>query len=305
MLTRPYQITPGMDHGLYAWSPLPEREPLRWPGEAALAVVVVVCLEAVEWQPHDAVAPPSARGAVYPRAFDPTVLSLHEYGNRVGVFRVLDVLDRLGIPGTAAADALVAERRPVVVEECAKRGFAFAGRGASASRMVTELAGEEEERAQIERCLAAVERAGGRRPSGWLSTGYGESTRTPSLLVQAGLRYVCDWPNDEQPYRIETPAGSLLSLPVALDLDDETAMRLRSIPVTRWVEMVERARRRLVADGAKSGRLLVLPLHPYVVGQPFRIRYLERALSTLVGRDEMWLATADEVMLHIVDAARP
>jgi peptidoglycan/xylan/chitin deacetylase (PgdA/CDA1 family) len=294
-----------MDHGLYAWSPLPEREPLRWPGGAALAVVVVLCLEAVEWQPHDVVAPPSALGAVYPRAFDSTVLSLHEYGNRVGVFRVLDVLDRLGIPGTAAADALVAERRPLVVEECVKRGFAVAGRGASASRMVTELTGETDERAQIERCLAAVQRVGGRRPSGWLSTGYGESTRTLSLLAQAGLRYVCDWPNDEQPYRIQTSVGSLLSLPAALDLDDEAAMRLRSIPVTRWAEMVERARRRLVADGAQSGRLLVLPLHPYVIGQPFRIRYLERVLSTLVGRDEIWPATADDVVRHIVEATRP
>src|SRR4051812_38863889 len=152
--------------------------PLQWPGDAALAVVVVLCLEGVEWQPHDGVAPPAARGAVYPRAFDPTVLSLHEYGNRVGVFRVLDVLDRLGIPGTAAVDAVVAERRRFVVEECAARGFAFAGRGTSASRMVTELDTEEDERAAIERCLTAIERITRERPRGWFSTGYGESTRT-------------------------------------------------------------------------------------------------------------------------------
>jgi peptidoglycan/xylan/chitin deacetylase (PgdA/CDA1 family) len=297
-------MTTGMDHDLYDWSPLPAREPLRWPGQAALAVVVVVCLDAVEWEPHEGVAPPAARGAVYPRAFDPTVLSLHEYGNRVGVFRVLDVLDRLGIPATAAADALVAERRPSVLEECAGRGFALAGSGASASRMVTDLESEAEERSQIERCLNAIEQVTGRRARGWLSTGYGESTRTLSLLAESGIAWVCDWPNDEQPYSIRTPRGPLVSLPVALDLDDVVAMRLRSIPVPRWAEMVERAVARLAEDGVQTGRLLVLPLHPYVVGQPFRIRHLERALSRLAGRDDVWLATADEVAACLTPGLR-
>ena len=288
-----------MDHRFYEWLPLPVREPLRWPGGAALAVVIVLCLEAVEWEAHDAVAPPSARGAVYPRAFDPTVLSLHEYGNRVGVFRVLDVLDRLGFPATAAADAFLAERRRVVLEECASRGFAFAGRGVSASRMVTELLGEDDERGQIDRCLAAIERVVGTRPIGWFSTGYGESSRTLSLLAEAGIKYVCDWPNDEQPYSISLAGASLVSLPASVELDDEAAMRLRSIPAPSWAEMVERACRRLVADGKSAGRLLVLPLHPYVVGQPFRIRHLERALSAFANRDDVWVATADDVVTHV------
>jgi allantoinase len=285
-----------IEHTLYDRSPLPERKPLRWPDGARLAVVVMLCLEAVEWEPHDVVAPPAARGAVYPRAFDPIVLSLHEYGNRVGVFRVLDVLDRLGIPGTAAVDALLAETRPTVVEECAALRFAFAGRGESASRMVTELTAEDEERAEIERCLTAVAHVTGRRPTGWFATGYGESTRTLRLLADAGIRYVCDWPNDEQPYPIGPPPRRVLSLPAAVDLDDEVAMRLRSIPVDRWAKMVTDAATRLLADGAESGRLLVLPLHPYVVGQPFRIRHLERALATIAGSEAVWLATADEVV---------
>jgi allantoinase len=290
------EIVPGMDHDFYDWSALPSRQPLRWPDGAALAVVIIVCLELVEWEAHGSVAPPSARGAVYPRAFDPTVLSLHEYGNRVGVFRLLDVLDRLDLRGTAAVDALVVERRRLLVEECASRGFSFAGRGLSASRMVTDLETEADERRQIERCLEAIARAVGSRPRGWFATGYGESSRTLSLLAEAGVRYVCEWPNDEQPYAIRTPAGGLVSLPAAVELDDVVAMRQRSIPVQRWAEMLERACLRLAADGARSGRLLVLPLHPYVVGQPFRIRYLERALSCLVTRDDVWMATADEVV---------
>jgi allantoinase len=281
---------------LYDRSPLPERQPLRWPNGARLAVVVMLCLEAVEWEPHGGVAPPAARGAVYPRAFDSTVLSLHEYGNRVGIFRVLDVLDRLSIPGTAAVDALLAETRPTVVEECLVRKFAFAGRGESASRMVTELTSEDDERAAVERCLSAVADVTGARPTGWFATGYGESTRTLGLLADAGVRYVCDWPNDEQPYPIGPPPRRLVSLPAAVDLDDEVALRLRSIPVDRWAKMVTDAGATLLEDGRESGRLLVLPLHPYVVGQPFRIRYLERALATLAGADGVWFATADDVL---------
>ena len=165
--------------------------------------------------------------------------------------------------------------------------------------MVTELTTTEEERAGIERCLTAVAGVTGARPAGWFSTGYGESTRTLGLLADAGVRYVCDWPNDEQPYAIGTPPRTLVSLPAAVDLDDEVVVRLRSIPVDRWERMVTAACARLVSDGAESGRLLVLPLHPYLVGQPFRIRYLERALAAVAGTSGVWLTTADEVVDHV------
>jgi peptidoglycan/xylan/chitin deacetylase (PgdA/CDA1 family) len=287
-----------MDHDLYEWSPLPERPPLRWPGGAPLALCVVVSLEQVEWQPHDGVAPPSARGALYPSAYDPVVLSLHEYGNRVGAFRVLDLLDRLGVRATAAVDALLAERRPALVEECAARGFAFAGHGLSASRMTTEETGEAEEREQIARCLAAIETVTGSRPGGWLGVDYGESSRTLGLLAEAGVRWVCDWPNDEQPYELSTGAGELVSIPVTLDLDDVVAMRQRALPAPEWADMVEAAAARLVRDGAASGRMLVLNLHPYVVGQPFRIRHLERALGNVLAAGSVWVATADEIAAH-------
>ena len=290
------QISAGMDHGLYRWSPLPSRPLLRWPDGASLAVVIVLCLEMVEWEPHDESAPQSARGAVYPRIFDPTLLSLHEYGNRVGVFRVLDVLDRLELPATAAVDALVAERRGLLVEECAARRFSFAGHGLSASRMTTEQLGEDEERGRIERCLAGVARLTGSQPRGWLSVGYGESARTPALLAEAGVRYVCDWPNDEQPYPMRTAGGELVSLPAAVDLDDVTAMRLRSLSVQEWAGMVERASERLLADGGDSGRLLVLVLHPYLIGQPFRIRALEQVLSRVAAAPGVRFATADGVL---------
>jgi allantoinase len=254
-----------------------------------LVACLLVSLEQVEWEPppDGTVVPPSARGTVYPAAFDPTVLSLREYGNRVGVFRVLRVLERLGLAATVAVDALLAEWKPSLVQVCLRAGHELAGRGLNASRMVTELLPEDEERDQIRRCLDAVEAAGAPRPTGWVSPDYGESSRTPRLLAEAGVRYVCDWPGDERPHALD----GLVSLPVALDLDDVYALRTRALSVGRWERAVLETAQRMAADG---GRVLVLHVHPWVIGQPFRIRYLERALEALVRSGDVCFATCAE-----------
>jgi peptidoglycan/xylan/chitin deacetylase (PgdA/CDA1 family) len=250
-----------------------------------LTVSLLVSLEQVEWEPPPpgTFVPPSARGTIYPAAFDPTVLSLREYGNRVGVFRVLRVLERVGLRATVAVDALLAEWKPSIVRACHEAGHELAGRGLSASRMVTELMPEDEERGQIRRCLDAVEAAGAPRPVGWVSPDYGESSRTPRLLVEAGVRYVCDWPSDERPYALD----GLVSLPVALDLDDLYALKTRALSVGRWERAVLESAERM-GDG-----LLVLHVHPWVIGQPFRIRYLERALVALRDRDVRFATGAE------------
>jgi allantoinase len=289
---------PGMDHSFYEWSPMPGRPPLRWPGGAAIALCVIVSLEQVEWVPEEGSVPaPSAVPfGPYPAVFDPIALSLHDYGNRVGVFRVMRALDRCGLKASAAVDALVAERNSFLVRECLDRGWEPMGHGVSLSRMVTEAMSEATERELIRRSLDALERTTGKRPTGWLGVEYGESSRTLKLLAEEKIEYVCDWPNDEQPYRMETPAGPLVSLPVTAALDDVLAIRLRSIPASRWAQTVVDASDRLIAEGCASGRLLVLNLHPYLIGQPFRIKHLEGVLEYLTGRSEVWPATCGEVV---------
>jgi hypothetical protein len=287
-----------MDNPYYTWSPLPGRPPLRWPDGARVALCVIVSLEQIEWLlPEGVVVPPSvSHYGPYPTLLDVHDVSIHEYGNRVGIFRVLDRLDRHGIRATVALDAATARGNPYVVERCRERGYEFAGRGLSASRAITETMGEAAERDYIRTSLQAVADATGSAPRGWFGTDYMESTRTVRLLAEEGVEYVCDWPNDEQPYRMEVPHGRMVALPMTMDSDAVISHRMRGLRVGEWQRIVTESFDRLHRDGEQSGRLLVLHIAPYLLGQPFRIKYLDAVLAHVLAADGVWQATAGEIV---------
>jgi allantoinase len=288
----PAQRRVGMDHEHYEWSPLRTRGLLRWPEQARVALCAVVNLEHTEWQPPEgSVQVLTPVGGLAVRPFpDYTRLSHREYGHRVGIFRVLDVLEKYGIKATVAMDALTAEHYPYLVQHCLQRGCEIIGHGISASRMISSKMSEQDERDYIQTSIQTLERATGQAPAGWLGVEYGESARTPQLLAQAGIRYVCDWTNDEQPYRLKTAQGELFALPISLELDDLHAMGERRVPVTRYADMLREGFERLYRDGGQNGRLLVLHLHPWLSGQPFRIRYLDDVLGAMLRRQGVWAA---------------
>jgi allantoinase len=294
----PAQRHVGMDHEHYQWSPLSKRPVLHWPEQARLAVCVLVNLEHTEWQPPpDSVQVVGAVGGLAVRPYpDYTRLSHREYGHRVGIFRLLDTLEKYGLKATVAMDALTAEHYPYLVRHCLQRGCEIIGHGVSGSRMISSQMSEAQERDYIRAAVEALTRATGQAPRGWFGPEYGESARTPQLLAQAGLRYVCDWANDEQPYRMTTAQGELYALPIMLELDDLHAMGERRVPVTRYATMLQEGFEQLYRDGARNGRLLVLHLHPWLSGQPFRIRYLDGALATMRRRQGVWAASGTEIV---------
>jgi peptidoglycan/xylan/chitin deacetylase (PgdA/CDA1 family) len=288
----------GSDNPYARWSPIVARPPLRWPDGAALAVCVIVSVEHLEWLPAaDAVPPADALSyGPYPRAFQLTGVSRPEYGGRVGAFRLLEALDRHGVVPTVAMDAARMDERRRLVEEFLARGAEFLGHGVALSRTISQGMGREREREEISSALAMVQDATGQRPAGWLGPGYAESTRTVGLLAELGLSYVCDWPNDEQPYLLDGGVRELVAVPVAVDLDDVMAQRVRRLAPARWQQMVLAALACLVRDGATgSGRVLVLNLHAHVSGQPFRIRAVEAVLAALASTEGVWLTTTGQV----------
>ena len=286
-----------MDHEHYDWSPIVSRGVLRWPENARLALCVVVNLELMEWSPPEGShQSPLLSGGLGSRSFpDYARISHREYGHRVGIFRVLDTLESHGIRATVAMDALTAGNYPFLVRHCLDRGSEIIGHGASVSRMITSDMSEETEREYIQSSLNSLKRATGAAPVGWLSPEYGESTRTPQLLAQAGIRYVCDWANDEQPYPMHSSQGNLFALPVMLELDDVHALWNRRVPIDRYAQLLQESVDTMYRDGSESGRLLVLNLHPWLIGQPFRIRYLTEALDTIMRRQGVWAATGSEI----------
>jgi allantoinase len=268
-----------MDNGYYDWSPIHQRERLTWPEEKNVALCVVVNLE------YDEPGGPEHQSA----------FSQREYGNRVGIFRVMDVLRKHEIRVTAAVDAGVAELRPSLVEECQARGWEIIAHGLTANQPITSKMTEADEEAYIHEVMDLMAARTGMRPRGWLGSGFGESARTPSLLAAAGLSYVCDWPNDEQPYWMETPNGALVSLPVTLDVDSGFA-RERRVTNAQWLDRARATFDRLALEGADNGRVLVMSLYPWLDGQPHRIKYLDQALAHISSYGVSWSATGGEIV---------
>ena len=288
----------GMDHTHYDWSPISTRGILQWPNGARVALCVLVNLEHLEWYPPaGSYQSPLLGGGLGTRPFpDYARLTHREYGHRVGIFRVLDVLEKHGIQPTVAMDALTAEHYPYLVRHCLQRRCEIIGHGMSVSRMITSQMSEQDEQDYIRTAVGTLTRATGQPPAGWFGPEYGESARTPQLLVQAGIRYVCDWANDEQPYRLQTAQGELFSLPILLELDDLHAMWERRVPVDRYGTLLTESFDTLYRDGAHNGRLLVLNLHPWLIGQPFRIGFLDAALETMMRRQGVWATTGTEII---------
>ena len=280
---------PGMDHDLYPYRPAPEAPRFVWPGGARIALTVTVLLEYREIDPP--------RGADRdPRILSPLgnyvpdwlTWSQHEYGNRVGIFRLLSVLDRFGVTPAVALGVEAAARCPELVEAFLQRGACFLAHGASATRRITARMEEDEERAHIAESRDAVARAVGRVPAGWLGQDYNESPRTPELLAEAGFAYTLDWSNDDRPYRLG--AGGLLALPAGAEWDDLECMWLRRTRPQAWADGIAEAFATLHAEGGAAFNLM---LHPWITGQPHRIRYLSDALSRVLGRGPIWLPTPD------------
>jgi allantoinase len=294
----PGQRRVGMDHEHYGWSPLSKRGVLRWPEHARVALCVIVNLEHMEWRPPDgSYQLPTLSGGLDPRPFpDYARLSHREYGHRVGIFRVLDVLEKYRIKPTVAMDLFTAENYPFLVHHCRQRGAEIMGHGISISRMITSKMSEQDERQYIRATVEGLKRATGATPVGWLGPEYGESERTPQLLAEAGIRYVCDWTNDEQPYRMNSRQGELFALPIMLELDDVNALWYRRLAIDRYAEMLTESFEMLYRDGARNGRLFILNLHPWLIGQPFRIGYLDEALGGMIRRQGVWAATGAEII---------
>ena len=288
----------GMDHEHYDWSPMNTRGILRWPDDARLALSVVVALEHMEWLPPEgSFQADNLAGGSAARPFpDYARVSHRDYGHRVGIYRVLDVLERHGVRPTVALDAMTAANYPYLVRHCLDRGCEIIGHGISVSRMITGNMAEQEERDYIRESLDALTQATGEAPAGWMGPEYGESERTPRLLAEAGIRYLCDWANDEQPYPLKTPEGELYALPVMLELDDVVAMAHRKVTIDRYSAMLREGFDGLYADGADNGRALVLSLHPWLIGQPFRIGILDDALAHMTRRQGVWAASGTEVV---------
>jgi allantoinase len=284
------QRRPGMDHTHHAFRTLTEAPRFAWPDDARIAFTVTLVLDYWELNPP-AYANPDPRivsplGAFFP---DWLTWSQREYGARVGIFRVLDVLDRFGVTPSVALGAAAAKRYPELVDELVRRNACFMAHGTCATRRITSRMTEEQERAFIAEGRAAVQAAAGAAPLGWCGQDFNESARTPALLAEAGFSYTTDWASDDRPFLL---GAHLVALPPQPEWNDLECMWLRRVPPSVWADNIAEAFGFLHDEG---GGCFNLTLHPWIAGQAHRIRWLREALSRVLGRGAIWRTTTDEV----------
>lgn len=288
----------GIDHELYPHAPRPARRAWRLPGDARIAFCVFVYLEYFELDaPDDAYRDPrfnSTMGNLGPRVRSHT---LYEYGNRVGIFRLLQALDRYGLAATVAANAKACEQYPYLIEEFTRRGYEFAAHDVSATGMITSRMSDADQRATIACSIETVSRTTGQRPRGWIGQDYGETPKTPTHLAEAGLTYVADWSNDDQPYFMRTNPP-LLSIPNQADWDDVQLAWHRQVALPDYRDTICEAFDVLYEDGATSSVFFGLHLHPWFIGWPHRIGYLEAAIAKIMTKPLVWHTTAGHVADH-------
>jgi peptidoglycan/xylan/chitin deacetylase (PgdA/CDA1 family) len=285
----------GMDHERYAWSMLPRRSKVSWPGGARVALLVV---PALEWFPLDMKGkpfkPPGAMVTPYP---DLRHYTLRDYGNRVGIYRVMKALDRFGIRASVAVNAAVAARHPGLIASCAERGWEVMANGLDMDHLHYGGLAPAEEQRLVDETLSILRRVSGQVIRGWLSPARSESFATLDLIRAAGIDYVCDWVNDDMPYAMQTASGTLYAMPVPNDIDDHTILIQSRHSEDEYARQLCDQFDLLHAEASsQGGRILALSLHPWVIGQPHRIGALERALAHVMSRGAVWSATASEIL---------
>jgi peptidoglycan/xylan/chitin deacetylase (PgdA/CDA1 family) len=274
-----------------AYSPIAQRPKLTLPGGARLAVWVIVNVE--EWDINQAmprtVLTPPAGGSPMP---DIPNWAWHEYGNRVGFWRMLEVFDEFALPAVLAINGSAIAAYEAIARAAVERRWEFIGHGFT-QRNMQKVENEAED---IERTTKAIADFTGRRPRGWLGPGLTETWETPDLLVEAGYDYVCDWVLDDQPTVLKTRAGPIVNLPYTQECNDVAMMLIQHHKASEYHDRAIDQFEQLHHDARDGARIMALVVHPYIMGAPHRLKYFRRIFERIRGRDDVVFWTGEEIL---------
>lgn len=283
-------------HARFDYAPISRRPHYRWPNGAGLAVYLGFNIE------HFAFG--EGLGAnIGPASPQPDVLNYawREYGNRVGAWRCLELFEQLGMPAAALINTALYDHCPDLIQAFVARGDEIVGHGHTNAERQT-MFDEEGERALIADCRDRILRESGVAPKGWLSPWISESRLTPDLLSECGYDYTLNWCHDDQPHRMRTRGGGALwSIPYPQELNDVPMIVARQMDAKDFAQMIVDNFDEMLEQSARQPLVMGIALHPYIVGQPYRLRHLRRALQHIAAaRDEgrIWMTTPGAVCAH-------
>lgn len=275
-------------HERIAYSAWPERPPIVWPNGARIALWVAPNIEHYEYLPEVV----RVRNP-WPRVPHPDILGYgqRDYGNRVGVWRLMEVFDRFALPCTVSLSMAVLDMYPEIAEAMLARRWEFMSHGLYNTRYHWGMS-EDEERAAIEECQVIHRRHTGRGLPGWFSPAASNTLNTPDLVAEAGIAYLCDLYHDDQPTPVKVRSGELYSLPYSMEINDSIAWR-RGMEGADFAQKICDEFDTLYAEG---GQVMNIAVHPFIMGQPHRIEHLARALEYILGHSGVWCATGSQII---------
>jgi peptidoglycan/xylan/chitin deacetylase (PgdA/CDA1 family) len=277
-------------HDRYDYVPIHKRPDYAWPDGKRLAVTFCNNIEFFAFLAGNS---PDSTGLPMP----PTQRNYawRDYGNRVGIWHYLDLLDEFGLPGAHNVNSALLEACPDIVERLNGRGDEYVGHGRTNSERQDGL-WEADEARLIAESTEVVTRLSGRKPEGWLGPGLAESRVTVDLLKEAGYRYVMDWAFDDQPVWMRTRSGPILSVPYPLELNDSPSLLNRHHTARDFATMIIDQFDEMFEQAQKYPLVCAISVHPFIIGQPFRLRAFRDAVRHIVRRrDQLWITTPGDI----------
>jgi peptidoglycan/xylan/chitin deacetylase (PgdA/CDA1 family) len=287
-------------HDRFDYSPIGGRPRYAWPNGARLALYIGFNVEHFAFGEGlgARLAPPAA-------GVDVLNHSWRDYGNRVGAWRCLDLFESLGLPLAAIVNSAVCDHAPALIDALVARGDEIVGHGHSNAEAQGAMS-EDDERALLVGCRERLRRATGSEPAGWLSPWISESALTPDLLAEAGYRYTLDWCHDDQPTELATRAGPLWSIPYPQEVNDIPMIVARAMSGRDFADLIVDHFDEMLEQSEAEPLVMGVALHPYIVGQPHRLRPLRRALRHLAAASpKTWWTTPGRVCDVVERMARP
>lgn len=273
-----------------SYSAISERPALKLPGGKRMAVWVIVNIE--EWDPRETmprtVLTPPAGGAPMP---DIPNWAWHEYGNRVGFWRMLEVFDKFGIKAALAINGKAIATYEPIARAAHSRGWEFIGHGFGQKNMQKVP----DEREDITKTKDAIRAYTGRDPRGWLGPGLTETWETPDILVEEGFDYVCDWVLDDEPVVLKTRTRPIVNIPYTQECNDVAMMLIQHHKASEYYDRAVDQFDQLYQDSANSARVMAFVVHPYIMGVPHRLKYFAKIFDHIRKHDDVAFMTGEEI----------
>ena len=278
---------------LYDYSPMSDRPKITWPNGARVAFWVAPNIEYYELDPP---ANPGRKAWPKPHP-DVAGYSHRDYGNRAGFWRMMEAMAKYGVRGSVSLNVALCQHHPEIIKVCNELDWEFFSHGVYNTRYTYTMS-EAQERAMMEDVIATIKDATGQNVDGWLSPALSNTTNTIELLAEYGIKYTCDLFHDDQPQPVNTKSGRLISVPYSLEMNDTVVLYMLGKSSRHYTDILKANFDQLYEEGAESGQVMCIPLHPFLIGQPHRIGNFTEVLEYITGHDNVWVTTGREIAAH-------